>query len=141
MTAAAIMQLIQKKKFTLADKISRWFPEFQYGDDITVEMLLKFYDIGVEDLNFTKDKYVVNCGIFGLEKIMDDIASGTQASVAISKFVHGIAYNAWTFAKRPSKLFLSGGFCNHKCFVDSLKNYCDVQVLGQFILCEGLIDE
>ena len=125
------------KKFADMD----WNTSCASSTGATVEMLLKFYDIGVGDLNFTKDKYVVNCGIFGLEKIMDDIASGTQASVAISKFVHGIAYNAWAFAKRPSKLFLSGGFCNNKCFVDSLKNYCDVQVLGQFILCEGLIDE
>ena len=51
MTAAAIMQLIQKKKFTLADKISRWFPDFQYGDDITVEMLLNMHSGLTDCLN------------------------------------------------------------------------------------------
>ena len=40
MTAAAIMQLVEKKKLKVDDKISRWFPDFQYADDITVEMLL-----------------------------------------------------------------------------------------------------
>lgn len=127
----------KNKKFADMD----WNTSCASSTGATVEMLLKFYDIDASDLLFTSEKYVVNCGIFGLEKIMDDIASGTLPSVAISKFVHGIAYNAWAFAKRPSKLYLSGGFCNNKCFVDSLSDYCEVNMLGQFILCEGLIGE
>ena len=107
----------------------------------TVEMLLKFYDLKVEDLKFTEEKFVVTCGIFGLEKIMDTISKGEKPSVAVSKFVHGIAYNAWTFAKKPKKLYLSGGFCENKCLVDSLKLYCDLVPLGRFVLCEGLMDE
>lgn len=106
----------------------------------TVEMLLKFYNVKREDLTFNKDKYVVTCGIFGLEKIMDDISNSEQPLNAISKFVHGIAYNAWNFSKNPEKIYLSGGFCQNKCFVDSLKNYCEVELLGRFILCEGLIN-
>ena len=85
-----------------------------------------------------KDKYTITCGIFGLEKIMDDIAKGNEAKIAIAKFIHGIAYNAWQFAKKPEKLYLSGGFCENKCFVDSLSNYCEVALLGRFLLCEGL---
>lgn len=107
----------------------------------TVEMLLKFYDLKVEDLAYTPERFNITCGIFGLEKIMDSISKGEKASVAVSKFVHGIAYNAWTFAKKPDKLYLSGGFCENKCLVDSLKQYCEVITLGRFILCEGLIDE
>ena len=34
----------------------------------------------------------------------------------------------------------AGGFCENKCFVDSLKNYCEVNVLGRFMLCEGLVN-
>ncbi len=105
----------------------------------TVEMLLKFYDIKVEDLSFTPEKFNVTCGIFGMEKIMDSISGGEKASVAVSKFVHGIAYNAWNFAKKPERIYLSGGFCENKCLVESLKNYCDVVLLGRFILCEGLM--
>ena len=107
----------------------------------TVEMLLKFYDLGVSDLEFKPEKFNITCGIFGLEKIMDSISKGEKSSDAVSKFVHGLAYNAWNFAKKPQKLYLSGGFCENKCLVDSLKNYCDVVLLGRFILCEGLIDE
>ncbi len=107
----------------------------------TVEMLLKFYDIKLENLSFNPQKFPVTCGIFGLEKIMDDISKGAEAAQAVSKFIHGIAYNAWSFAKKPEEIYLSGGFCENKCFVDSLKNYCEVNSLGRFVICEGLIGE
>ena len=106
----------------------------------TVEMLLKFYNVTRDELQFNEEKFAVTCGIFGLEKIMDDISNGAKPVDAISKFVHGIAYNAWSFAKKPEKIYLSGGFCENKCFVESLKYYCDVEILGRFMLCEGLIN-
>lgn len=104
----------------------------------TVEMLLKFYDIRPEDLKYEEEKFAVTCGIFGIEKIMDSISNGENSSSAISKFVHGIAYNAWNFAKQPEKIYLSGGFCENKCFTDSLSKYTEVIPLGRFVLCEGL---
>lgn len=106
----------------------------------TVEMLLKFYDLRVNDLNFTTEKYNITCGIFGFEKIMDDISNGATPASAVSKFIHGIAFNAWNFAKRPEKIYLSGGFCENECLVKSLENYCEVVKLGRFKLCEGLIN-
>ena len=105
----------------------------------TVEMLLKFYDVNIDDLSFNKEKFAVTCGIFGMEKIMDSISSGEKASDAISKFIHGLAFNAWNFSKKPEKIYLSGGFCQNNCFVQSLEQYCEVDVLGRFVLCEGLI--
>ena len=105
----------------------------------TVEMLLKFYNVRPEELVYTPDKFSVTCGIFGMEKIMDSISAGVKPSEAISKFVHGIAFNAWNFAKNPEKIYLSGGFCENKCLVNSLSKYCEVTLLGRFILCEGLI--
>ena len=107
----------------------------------TVEMLLKFYGVKPEELAFNEEKFAVTCGIFGMEKIMDSISAGIKPAEAISKFVHGIAYNSWSFAKKPKKIYLSGGFCNNKCFVGCLKNYCEVVLLGQFVLCEGLMNE
>ena len=104
----------------------------------TVEMLLKFYGVKPEELKFDSEKFAVTCGIFGMEKIMDSISSGVKPSEAISKFVHGIAYNAWNFCKKPEKIYLSGGFCENECFVTSLEKYCEVELLGRFVLCEGL---
>lgn len=105
----------------------------------TIEMLLKFYNVNVEKLEYNDEKYIITCGIFGLEKIMDDIAKGCSPNSAISKFIHGIAYNAWNFAKKPEKIYLSGGFCENKCFVSSLNNYCETISLGRFVLSEGLL--
>lgn len=104
----------------------------------TVEMLMKFYDVKPTELRFIPEKFNVTCGIFGMEKIMDAISNGEKPTEAVSKFVHGVAFNAWNFAKRPEKIYLSGGFCENKCLVESLKNYCDVETLGRFVLCEGL---
>ena len=106
----------------------------------TVEMLLKFYNVKPEELEYDEEKFNVTCGIFGMEKIMDSISKGVEPKTAISKFVHGIAFNAWNFAKRPDKIYLSGGFCENKCLVDSLSSYCMVELLGRFVLCEGLIN-
>ena len=105
----------------------------------TVEMLLKFYDLKAKELNFNEEKYPITCGIFGLEKIMDDISKGVDKKEAVSKFIHGIAFNAWKFAKNPKKIYLSGGFCENECFVKSLSKYCEVELLGRFVLVEGLI--
>ena len=61
-----------------------------------------------------------------MEKIMDSISSGIKPSEAVSKFVHGIAFNTWNFCKKPEKIYLSGGFCKNKCrlslFVDDIFN-------------------
>lgn len=118
-----------------------WNSSCSSSTGATIEMLLKFYDVKAEDLIAVDEKYVITCGIFGLERIMDDISSGISAKKAISKFVHGIAHNAWSFAKNPDKLYLSGGFCDNKCFIDSLQKYCKVKPLGRFILSEGIINQ
>ena len=116
-----------------------WNSSCSSSTGATIEMLLKFYNVDVKSLKVSDEKYVITCGIFGLEKIMDDIAKGSNAVSAISKFIHGIAFNAWHFAKKPSKIYLSGGFCENQCFIDSLKKYCEVEPLGRFLLCEGLV--
>ena len=104
----------------------------------TIEMLLKFYGVEVQNLIPSKEKYPVTCGIFGLEKIMDDVSNGITPEVAISKFITGVAFNAYNFTKRPGKIYLSGGFCENKCFVEALKFFTEVETLGRFILVDGL---
>lgn len=104
----------------------------------TVEMLLKYYELNNEDIPIVKTKIPVTCGVFGMEKIMDLVANGTSPDIAVSQYIHGIAYNTWCFAKKPDKLYLSGGFCLNNCFVNSLQKYCEVELLGRFVLLEGL---
>lgn len=126
----------ENKKFKEMD----WNSACASATGATIEMLLKFYQIKSDELEFTKEKYAITCGIFGLEKIMDDVAQGLEPKVAISKFVHGIAFNAFNFTKNPSKICISGGFCENKCFIDSLSEYCEVVPLGRFVLVDGLYE-
>ena len=124
----------QNKKFQDMD----WNSSCASATGATVEMLLKFYNVNLDDLVFTKEKYAITCGIFGLEKIMDDVSGGMEPKIAISKFIHGIAYNAFAFTKNPKKLCISGGFCENKCFIKCLEQYCKVVPLGRFVLVDGL---
>ena len=124
----------KNKKFQDMD----WNSSCASATGATVEMLLKFYNVSVSDLIYTKEKYSITCGIFGLEKIMDDVSKGLEPEIAISKFVHGIAYNAYIFTKSPDKICISGGFCENKCFIKCLEQYCRVVPLGRFVLVDGL---
>ncbi len=40
LTAAAVMQLVEKRKLAVEDKVSKFFPDFEAGEKITIEMLL-----------------------------------------------------------------------------------------------------
>ncbi len=104
----------------------------------TVEMLCKFYGVDTAHLPPQDELIPVTCGVFGMEKIMDEIASNVPVNVALAKYIHGIAHNTWIFAKKPRKIYLSGGFCLNNCFIESLKYYCEVETLGRFVLVEGL---
>ncbi len=106
----------------------------------TIEMLLKFYNVAPSSLVSTSEKYPVTCGVFGLEKIMDDISAGIEPRFAISKFITGVAFNAYNFTKKPDKIYLSGGFCENKCFVDSLKYFTNVILTGRYLLVDGLFN-
>ena len=124
----------QNKKFKDMD----WNCSCASATGATIEMLLKFYNVDVKNLKYTPEKYAITCGIFGLEKIMDDVAQGLEPNIAISKFIHGIAFNAFNFTKNPEKICISGGFCENQCFIDSLSQYCKVTPLGRFVLVDGL---
>ena len=106
----------------------------------TIEMLLKFYDLKSYDIKYQNEKYNFTCGIFAFEKIMDDISHGLTPNDAISRLIHGIAYNSFCFANKPQKIYLSGGLCNFNAYLASFKKYCEVETLGRFLLCEGLIN-
>lgn len=50
-TAAAIMQLVQLKKLSLDDKLSKYFPEYVHGEEITIRMLLNMRSGLVDHIN------------------------------------------------------------------------------------------
>ena len=60
LTAAAIMQLVQKRKLSLDDKLSKFFPEYEHGDEITVRMLLNMRSGLTDHINAADDFFPTN---------------------------------------------------------------------------------
>lgn len=55
MTAACIMQLAHKKQLSIDDKISKYFPDYVNGNDITVRMLLNMRSGLTDHINAADD--------------------------------------------------------------------------------------
>lgn len=55
MTAAAIMQLVEQKKLSVDDKLSKYFPDYEYGEEITIKMLLTMHSGLTDCINATYD--------------------------------------------------------------------------------------
>ena len=60
MTAAAVMQLAQAGKLSVDDKLSKFFPDFEAGDKITVEMLLNMRSGLTDHINSADDFFPKN---------------------------------------------------------------------------------
>ncbi len=105
----------------------------------TTELLGKYYNIDYNSIKPSDKIIPVTCGLLGIEKIFDEINKGLMPEEVISMFLKGMAKNSYFFAKKPFHLYLSGGFSYNICFVETLKSYCDVSVLGRDILIRGLI--
>ncbi len=144
--------LIKEKNFLLLDCGSRDIKFVQYADGklkdmgwnaecgasmgFTIELLEKYYDLDFTTLNVPATTFSVTCGVLGMSHIFDAVISGVPVAEAVSRFVKGIAINAYRFANSPKKIYLSGGLCDNPLFVASLP--CEVVPLGRFVLLEGL---
>lgn len=60
LTAAAIMQLVEKKKLSVDDKLSKFFPDFAAGNQITVKMLLNMRSGLTDHINSADDFFPKN---------------------------------------------------------------------------------
>ena len=60
MTAAAAMQLVQAGKLATSDKVSKFFPDFEAGENITVEMLLNMRSGLTDHINSADDFFPKN---------------------------------------------------------------------------------
>ncbi len=60
MTAAAIMQLVEKKKIRLDDTLSKFFPDYEPGDKITIQMLLNMRSGLLDHINAADDFFPKN---------------------------------------------------------------------------------
>lgn len=146
------LSLIQESSFTLLDCGSRdikyviyedgkikdmgWNAECGASMGFTIELLEKYYTLDFTKLKVPKTSFSITCGVLGMSHIFDAVITGESEAEAVAKFVKGIAINAYNFAKRPEKIYLSGGLCDNPLFVGSFP--CSVVSLGRFVLLEGL---
>jgi len=113
-----------------------WNTECGASMGFTVELLAKYYDLDYQDIPKPQKTFAVTCGVLGLSHIFDAIIEGMPVPEAVASFVKGIARNAYRFANSPEKIFLSGGLCDNRVFVESFP--CPVEPLGRFALLKGL---
>lgn len=107
----------------------------------TVELLGGYYDIDFGTLDPTEKWFNVTCGVFGMERVLESISTGTSPEESVAMFIHGVVRNVFDFAGRPERIHLSGGFCENRCFMGTLEGYCDVVPLGRAVPLEGLKGE
>ena len=106
----------------------------------TLELLGNYYEIDYNKLKVADQMVPVACGLLGIEKIFDEINKGLNPKMGVAMFIKGMAYNTYNFCQKPNKIYLSGGLTQNKCFVDSLREYCEVNLLGRDVLIKGLLE-
>lgn len=154
--AEGALRLVDDDDFTIVDVGARdtkycgfvgrrsrkldWNQSCGAATGFTLELLARYYQTDFDALPVSEKRISVSCAVFGIERIFDNIIKGGSVDEVISRFVHGIAFNVFTFAHRPEKLYLSGGLCQNPCFVKSLARYCQVVPLGRHVLLHGLVE-
>ena len=104
----------------------------------TIELLGNYYEVDFKTLPPSEKWINVTCGVFGMEKVLEHVSTGTEAEEAVAMFLHGMVRNVYDFTGRPDKLYLSGGFCENNCFLKTFESYCTVIPLGRMVPLEGL---
>jgi activator of 2-hydroxyglutaryl-CoA dehydratase len=145
-------RLIKEKNFVLLDCGSRdikfisyingklddmgWNAECGSAMGFSIELLERYYNLDFTQLPVPDHTVSVTCGVLGMSDIFDAVISGVEVGEAVTRFVKGIAINAFRFCGNPGKIYLSGGLCDNPVFVNSFP--CEVLALGRFVLLEGL---
>ena len=113
-----------------------WNSECGASMGFTIELLARYYCLDYHAMAVPSQTFAVTCGVLGMSHIFDAVVDGESETEAVARFVKGIALNAFAFAGRPEKLYLSGGLCDNPLFVNSFPG--EVVPLGRFVLLEGL---
>jgi activator of 2-hydroxyglutaryl-CoA dehydratase len=113
-----------------------WNAECGASMGFTIELLANYYSLDFNKLPTPSKTFSVTCGVLGISNIFDAITSGIDEAEAVASFVKGIAINAYRFAGSPDKIYLSGGLCDNRLFMESMP--CEIVPLGRFVLLAGL---
>ena len=146
------LRLIPEDSFTLLDcgardvkylnmkgeKIIRmdWNTECGAFAGQVIELLINYFNIDPNKLPPDSEKIPVVCAVLGMTKMFDKIAEGVPYPRAFMGFLKGIAWNCYHLVDKPELLYLSGGLCENRAFINSFP--CQVRPLGRYVLLEGL---
>ena len=146
------LRLIPEDSFTLIDcgardvkyvtmegeKIVRmdWNTECGAFTGHVIELLINHFNIDPNKLPPDSEKIPVVCGVLGMTKMFDKIAEGVPYPRAFMGFLKGIAWNCYHLVNKPELLYLSGGLCENRAFINSFPS--QVRPLGRYVLLEGL---
>jgi activator of 2-hydroxyglutaryl-CoA dehydratase len=104
----------------------------------TLELLGRYFQLDFASIEPATKGFPLTCGVLGMERVFDIIASGERPGVAIASFARGLAAHAHDFAGRPGTVRLSGGMCDNPLFIRSFPDGVRVVPLGRFVLAEGV---
>ena len=104
----------------------------------TLELLGRYFNLDFQTIEPVPTGLPVTCGVLGMERLFDEIASGRPVEQAAAAFVRGMATFTHAFINRPDHLYLSGGMCDNPLFLRSFPDGVRVEPLGRFVLIDGL---
>lgn len=107
----------------------------------TLELLGRYFQLDFDRIAPADEPSTFTCGVFGIERLFDQVAQGLSVELAIARFVCGLARQTHAFLDRPKSFYLSGGMCENTLFLRSFPEDIAVHTLGRFLLLDGLLAE
>ena len=107
----------------------------------TLELLGRYFNLDFSAVEPVPAGLPVTCGVLGMERLFDEVASGRPVDQAVAAFARGMASFTHAFINRPDHFYLSGGMCDNPLFLSSFPKGTEVEPLGRFVLVEGLLLE
>lgn len=107
----------------------------------TLELLGRYFNLDFGVIQPVATGFPVTCGVLGMERLFDQVATGRPVEQAVAGFARGMASYTHAFMNRPDHFYLSGGMCDNPLFMKSFPEGVQVEPLGRFVLVEGLIEE
>ena len=68
--------------------------------------------------------------------VFDSVATGVEPGIAAAMLIKGVCISMYRFARKPKKIYLTGGLVNNQLFVRSMP--CETVILDRFTLLEGV---
>lgn len=150
--AKGASSLIEEDSFVLVDVGSRDIKSVTFKDGeyigcdwnymcgamagFTVELLGNYFNVDYNRVAVAQEPLPVTCGVLGMGELFDRIADGLSPQKAVAMFVKGLTRNIHNFAGKAERIYLSGGLCENKLFVNSFP--CHMVSLGRYVQVEGL---